>query len=214
MSVVMLSIRMMTTEEWPEIAPRDGSEPVFACFSEPLRISEPLIRAWRRMLDLVPGSRLLLKHPRYASAGLRDHLRERLGMGERVQFENIDGGWAKHWHVYRKVWVMLDTFPVTGATSTIIPLWMGTPVVSLAGHHPGQRFGLSMLSNAGHPEWVAKDFDDYVTKAVALANAPARLDQYRREARARLAASALFDAPGIVGELEQALRGAWETRIA
>ncbi|MBF0128938.1 MAG: tetratricopeptide repeat protein [Alphaproteobacteria bacterium] len=197
--------------EWPEVPPRQPGPPVLACFAEPLRFSPVLIAAWRRILDSVPESRLLLKHPRYANRQVTAHYRRLLAsLGDRVDFEDIEGGWDRHWGVYGRVSVMLDSFPVTGATSTVIPLWMGVPVISTAGVHPGQRFGVSMLSNAGVPELIATDMDDYAARAAALLRDRDRLDRYRARLRGTLAASPLLDGPGRVAELESAYRRLWE----
>ncbi|OAN54670.1 hypothetical protein A6A04_12150 [Paramagnetospirillum marisnigri] len=197
--------------DWPEVPPREDGPPVFACFAEPLRYSAPVLAAWGRMLDAVPGSRLLLKHPRFGNRQALAHYRRSLAsLGKRVDFEDVGGGWNLHWPVYGRVSVILDSFPVTGATSTVIPLWMGVPVVSLAGHHPGQRFGVSMLSNANLSELVATTMDDYVRIAVELASNRAKLQRYRKTLRQILSCSPLMDEPGGVANLELAYRSLWQ----
>lgn len=196
--------------EWPEVVPEPAGPAVFVCFTEPLRLSAMLLGMWRRILERAPGSRLLFKHPQYSNPRVVANFRAILGsLSERADFEGIEGGWTRHWDVYRRVSVALDAFPVTGATSTAIPLWMGVPVVSLAGSHSGQRFGVSILTNAGAPELVAATPEAYVEKAVALANDRDRLAGYRRNLRAVMAASPLLDGPGVVRELENVLRALW-----
>ena len=196
--------------EWPEVSLRQPGPPVFGYFAEPTRISPMLVEMMRRILDGVAGSRLLLKNSRYQNPQTVRRYREMLApLGDRIDFEDIRGGWAKQWPVYGRVSVMLDGFPVTGATSTIIPLWMGVPVVSLGGHHPGQRFGVSMLTNAGLPEMLAATPDQYVEIAIGLARDPERLDRYRATLRGTLAASPLLDCEGGLRDLEAAYRRLW-----
>jgi protein O-GlcNAc transferase len=196
--------------EWPEVFARQPGPPVFGFFSEPLRMSPPLVESWRRILDAVPGSRLLLKHSRYVNKQTVRRYRDMLAsLGDRCDFEDIGTGWADQWQVYGRLSVMLDGFPVTAATSTVIPLWMGVPVVSLGGSHSGQRFGVSMLTNGGLPELIAGSLAEYEAIAIALANDPDRLARYRATLRTTLAASPLFDAVGGTRELESIYRSLW-----
>ena len=201
--------------EWPDVVPGPAGPPVFVCFAEPLRFSRMLMDMWESILDRVPGSRLLFKHPSYSNPRVVVNFRAHIGpLSARADFEDIGGGWAKHWDVYRRVSIALDTFPATGATSTAIPLWMGIPVVSLAGVHSGQRFGVSILSNAGVPEFIAATPEAYVDKAVVLAGDKDRLEGYRRNLRAGMAASSLLDGPGVVREFEKLLRDLWRAECA
>ena len=134
------------------------------------------------------------------------------GVAERAEFEGTPGGWGENMGVYRRVWAMLDSWPVTGASSTLIPLWMGVPVVSLAGAHAGQRFGAAIMAGVGHKELAAKDAEGYVAQAVALVRDRERLEDMRRSMRARVAASPFLDAAGVARDFEAAYRALWRTR--
>ena len=118
------------------------------------KVTPPTLAAWGRLLQAVPGSRLLL----HAHAGShRDRVRACLaGQGvaaERVEFVDFQP-MAEYFDVYRRIDVALDPFPYVGGTTTCDALWMGVPVVSLAGQTAVGRGGLSILSNVGLPELV------------------------------------------------------------
>src|SRR6185436_18968371 len=85
--------------------------------------------------------------------------------------------------------VALDPFPYNGGTTTLDALWMGVPVVALAGNRAIARAGVSILTNAGLPELVARDEDDYVRIAAGLAERP------RRVSREKLLAAPVMDMP-------------------
>jgi len=88
-------------------------------------------------------------------------------------------------------------------------LWMGVPVLSLAGERSVGRFGLSLIGAAGEPELVAADAEALVALAVRLAADLPALQAARLARRARVAASALTDAGGFAAAMAGAWRGMW-----
>jgi predicted O-linked N-acetylglucosamine transferase (SPINDLY family) len=86
---------------------------------------------------------------------------------------------------------------------------MGVPVLTLAGKSFLSRQGVGLLMNAGLPEWVAEDADDYVRRAVSHAGDLPRLAALRAGMRAQVLASPVFDAPRFARHFEEVLRCAW-----
>jgi predicted O-linked N-acetylglucosamine transferase (SPINDLY family) len=199
--------------QWPEVYPLQAAKTgrvVFGCFAAPARISSGAIALWHRVLQRVPGSHLLLKNPAFGDTETQRFWREAfLSFGNRVEFEDVPGGWGRNMDVYSRIDIVLDSFPVSGHTTSIIPLWMGVPVISFSGKHAAQRFGASVLSNAGLTDLLAKTGQEYVDKAVALANDVGRLIFLRTTLRERLALSPLCNARQITGEIEAAYRTIW-----
>ncbi|OAN54667.1 hypothetical protein A6A04_12135 [Paramagnetospirillum marisnigri] len=197
--------------DWPDVSPLPEGAPLFGCFAEPSRIGDVSLELWRRILDRVPGSRLLLKHKTYEYPDQARYWRERFSiLGNRLEMEGVPGSWAANMEsVYRRVSVVLDSFPLTGATSSLIPLWMGAPVVTLAGHHSGQRYGVSMLTNAGVPELIAVDHDGYVELAAGLAEDRGRLKRYRECLRNTVRSSPIVDSTAVTRAIEDEYRRMW-----
>ncbi|CAA7620156.1 tetratricopeptide repeat protein [Magnetospirillum sp. SS-4] len=200
-------------DDWPDVfpLPAEGQPPVLGCFAEPSRIGDVALDLWKILLDRLPGARLLFKHPAFGVPDRAGYWRQRFGrwFGDRFDMEDVNGGWSAHMGVYGRVTVMLDTYPLTGATSTLIPLWMGVPVVSLAGTYPGRRYGATMLNNAGAPELVAENPESFIALVMALVGDRDRLDRYRRTMRATMKASPILDAGGVAAETGQACRRLW-----
>jgi predicted O-linked N-acetylglucosamine transferase (SPINDLY family) len=142
----------------------------------------------------------------------RDHLRARLASrgvaGERIDLE----GGAAHFDFlqsYDRIDIALDTFPYNGGTTTTEALWQGVPVLTCAGDRWAARTSASLLRAAGLDDWVARDQDDLLAKASALARdpaTPAGLAALRAGMRARLAASAACDTAGLCRALERIYR--------
>jgi predicted O-linked N-acetylglucosamine transferase (SPINDLY family) len=111
--------------------------------------------------------------------------------------------------MYNGIDICLDPFPYTGATTTCDALWMGVPVVSLAGATATARGGLTILSHIGLGELVAQSREQYVELAVRLAANLPRLSELRSGMRERMLASPLMDAPGFTRDVESRLREMW-----
>jgi predicted O-linked N-acetylglucosamine transferase (SPINDLY family) len=116
---------------------------------------------------------------------------------------------ADHLAAYADVDVALDTFPYSGTTTTCEALWMGTPVVTLAGGMHMSRVGASLLTHAGLADLVAADEAGFVATAVALARDAGRRAALRTSLRDRIAASPLTDARTHTRSLEAVYRGLW-----
>ncbi|MBS0335249.1 MAG: hypothetical protein JSS40_00190 [Proteobacteria bacterium] len=114
-----------------------------------------------------------------------------------------------HLERYHEMDIGLDPFPFNGTTTTLEALWMGVPVVALAGDRHSARVGASILSNAKLGELLANTTEEYVTLAAGLAGDPGKLAAMRSAMRGRVAASPMRDPAGLVGALEEAYRGMW-----
>ena len=200
-----------------DAAPADPARPVtFATFNQLAKISPRAIALWGRVLGAVPGARLLIKGPAFADPDTRAAFARRLASsplgGHRVHLLPPNADQRDHLAAYGQVDIALDTTPYGGTTTTCEALWMGVPVVTLAGATHAARVGVSLLSRAGLPELVASGEDDYVRIAAALAADPHRLQTLRVGLRRRMTAAGLTDAPRFARGFESALRQALSQR--
>lgn len=198
----------------PSGAPRGTV--TFGCFNNPSKISDALLTAWSRLLAMMPGSRLRLK-----GIGLNETAQgtpwcERLGRAQidpdRVELLGRTASLDEHLALYHEVDVALDTYPYHGTTTTCEALWMGVPVVSLAGDRHASRVGASLLTAAGHPDWIAEDWSEYITIAARLARQPEALARFRSVLREDLRRGPLLDHAGQARRFGEALRECWRSK--
>jgi predicted O-linked N-acetylglucosamine transferase (SPINDLY family) len=90
-------------------------------------------------------------------------------------------------------------------------LWMGAPVVTLAGEYFTSRMGVTIMTNAGLPEMIASTEEEYVETAVRLATDSAFLHKTRHDLRNRVVASRMMDHTRFARDMEDAFRGMWRT---
>jgi predicted O-linked N-acetylglucosamine transferase (SPINDLY family) len=115
----------------------------------------------------------------------------------------------RHMRTYQSIDIALDTFPYTGGTTTCDALWMGVPVITLAGAMGVSRMGASILGTVGLRDLVADNPDEFAGLAVQWARDPVRISQLRQQMRDRLYNSPLTDAKQFAGNMEAAFRRAW-----
>jgi predicted O-linked N-acetylglucosamine transferase (SPINDLY family) len=173
------------------------------------KVNGEVIAVWAAVLKAVPRSELALFAPEPARPAVIAMF-QREGIGpERIRFLSLRGIGA-YLDAYNRIDVCLDTFPCNGATSSLDALWMGVPVVTLAGQTPAGRAGLSIATNLGLTDLVARTPEAYVAAAVGLAEDLVRLGELRSTLRARMEASVLMDAPRFARNMEIAVRTAWQ----
>jgi protein O-GlcNAc transferase len=184
----------------------------FACFNALPKINDAVVALWARILRAVPQSRLHLMAPQLNEVSNRQTTLDRFtAHGIEAARLLIQGPVprAKYLQTYHQVDIALDPFPYTGGTTTTEALWMGVPVLTLAGTSLLSRQGVGLLMNAGLPEWIASDADDYVKRAVEHASDLRKLSALRKELRPQVLASPLFDAARFARHFEDALRKVW-----
>ncbi len=181
----------------------------FGTANSPMKFTAAGLAAWARVMAQVEGSRLLILRPETTAAALRANITRIFAQAgiaaERLEFEPTTRDHLTH---YARMDVSLDTFPLTGGTTTCESLWMGVPVVSLRGEAVFQRLSHSILTNAGLGELSVETVDDYVETAVRLARDAPRLADLRRTLRARLRASPLGDSQAFARDYFDLIAGA------
>jgi predicted O-linked N-acetylglucosamine transferase (SPINDLY family) len=191
-----------------------AAEPItFGSFNNSAKIGAECTALWARVLQAVPGSRLLMKSQTLADPAVQESIRRRLGEGgiaeDRVELISQSSTRAEHLALYGRVHVALDSVPYNGTTTTCEALWMGVPVVALRGDRHASRVAASLLTAAGHPEWVAEDTDGFVRIASALVADMPRLALIRTSLRDELRDSPLLDAKAYAQRFHSAIRGCW-----
>ena len=182
----------------------------FASMNNVAKLNAGLVSLWADLLLRVDDARLLL-----ATIPPGD-TRERLlrifvakGIdAQRIEFSDRlskSGFRALH----QQVDIALDSYPCNGGATTCETLWLGVPVVSLAGEAFRSRAGLSLLSVVGLPQLVASNPSEYLALACALAQDPAQLQRLRAGLRETMRGSPLCDGETYTRALEQIYRGIW-----
>ncbi|HXA63771.1 MAG TPA: tetratricopeptide repeat protein [Bryobacteraceae bacterium] len=186
----------------------------FGCCNNPSKISREVVRLWSAIMHLVPESRMLLKWNDMETESKQRRLRQWFvedGIGlERLIFAGASKT-TQYLREYGAIDISLDPFPYNGGSTTLDTLWMGVPVVTLAGRMPVQQIGASILTAAGLSDFIAQTPEQYLKIALYLAAVVPKTPNLRQEIRRALVASPWMDEIGIVRDVENAYREMWRT---
>ncbi len=115
--------------------------------------------------------------------------------------------------MYGHIDVALDPFPHNGGTTTLDAMWMGVPVITLAGNTSRSRIGVSLLSAVGLENFIASSPAEYIQIAKDLVFDSRALVTIRKGLRRQLLCSSLCDEPAYTRKLEEAFRTMWRRSI-
>ena len=174
--------------------------------SRSIRINAHTLRVWSEILRRLPDARLVIDSRNFADASACR------GLASRFEALGIDAGrlqigcHSPPWDVLRGIDIGLDCFPHNSGTTLFETLYMGVPVVTLAGRASVGRIGSAILQGLGRPEWIAESEEAYIDKVVALAEDPGRLALTRMMLRPQMQVSPLMDEAGFAHGVEAAYR--------
>lgn len=187
----------------------------FGCFNNFSKVTQKAIEIWSQILDSVPNSRIIMKANSLGEKSVAKRVMDmfsKFGIEDnRIELHSMIQSTRLHLDLYNRVDIGLDTFPYNGTTTTCEALWMGVPVITLAGQTHVSRVGASLLSNAGLAELVATTHEGYIAIAAKLSQNREKLTHMRKTLRGTMATSALTDKERFTLNLERLYRDIWRT---
>ncbi|HTU60905.1 MAG TPA: hypothetical protein VMF89_20775, partial [Polyangiales bacterium] len=179
----------------------------FGSLNKYMKVTDPVVSLWTQVMHSVPNSRLILQSSVFADPAVCARVRERfVKLGVAAERVELFGAMplAEHLALYQQIDIGLDTHPWNGHTTTCLALHMGVPVLALAGDVGASRMGVSVLSAAGLPDWVATDEAAYVSAAQRWSSELSALAELRNDLRTQVQRSALCDNKKLAAEVEDA----------
>lgn len=199
--------------EAPDVAAPDGAPFTFGSLNNLPKLNPRVVALWARVLAAVPDARLLLKTKALGEAEVRDRVAGWFAdagvPAERLVMEGFSPP-REALATYHRIDVALDAFPFTGGQTTLEALWMGVPVLTLAGDRLASRNSEAILRVLGLDDLVAADPDAFVDRARQLAADATARSTLRRALRPRLAGSIWCDGARFTRQLEDSYRAWWQ----
>jgi protein O-GlcNAc transferase len=196
------------------LRPRSKGPLLLGSCNNPAKLNDKVIALWSRVLQALPEARLALKYrDAFGDRDLVDEIKARFRRHEiassRIVFDGKRVDRRTHLSFVGGLDISLDPFPFNGCTTSFEALWMGVPVVTLAGRRFVGRATTAALALLGLSDLAAETEDGYVDAVLRLAADGARRERLRAELRGLVKASPLLDASAHGRAMEAAFRARW-----
>ena len=165
----------------------------FGSFNNFNKINDDVIKVWSNILNKVEGSKLLLKSSTKKEVSRMKKIFAKYTSIDSLSFLKTTKSFKDHLDLYKNIDIALDTFPYNGVTTSFEAIWMGVPVMAMKGYNFSSRCGESINKNLGMVELICNNEDDYVSRAVSLANDYNKLSKIRKKIFEDAVLSSLFD---------------------
>lgn len=183
----------------------------FGTFARYEKMNDDCLRMFAEILRQVPDSRLQFKdHGCRRPYSIKRIHRIMADIDPKRLLFSIATNHQEHMQSYQQADLILDPFPHSGGVVCLEQLYMGVPMVTRYGTQAAGRTSSSVLTAMGRPEWITRSHEEYVQKAVRMANDPKSLGLMRRALQQEFLESPVVkDYPAAV---EQAYREIWRRR--
>jgi predicted O-linked N-acetylglucosamine transferase (SPINDLY family) len=172
---------------------------VLGCLANSMKLNDPLIKTWSKILNQIPNSKLILRNKTFAIPKVRKKFIEKFDNNKVNKNQLIIegqsfGSKSEYLEHYNKIDIILDTFPASGVTTSFDASYMGVPILTKI-HNKSFWFrsGESINKNLNMDDWIAKDEPDYIQKAIKFAINKKYLTNLKIELRNLALKSSLFD---------------------
>jgi protein O-GlcNAc transferase len=196
----------------PDVVRRSTSGPLrFGSFNRLDKINADTIKLWAAIARATNAS-LVLKSEAFSVPDLCERVLTQFAThGVAAGQIELRGPspYAQLLSEYGEIDIALDTYPYNGGATSADALWMGVPVITLAGERMISRQTAAMLHCVGLDSFVAENAAHYVEIAVRSAKERDRLAEIRAGLRGSVQTSAVGDASLFTRSFAECLRTIW-----
>jgi len=193
-----------------ELPALGGKTFTFGSLNTLAKMNPAVIALWARLLKALPDAKLMLGD--MGERPTRDRFLSEFGnegIGPERLLLHPPVPILDYLALYHQIDLCLDPFPYTGGITTAHAMWMGVPVITLAGVQSVSRHGVAFLYRVGLPDFIAHSEAEYVERAVRVARDLPSLSRIRRSLRERMTTYSACDPQVITRHLENAYRSMW-----
>ena len=181
----------------------------FGSFVNIIKVNETVINIWSKILNQISNAKLFLKSGSFDIPEVRKKFIKKFDNNKVNKNQLIIEGKSsrtKYLDCYNKVDIVLDAFPISGGTTSFEASYMGVPILTKINENSFWfRTGESINQNLNMNDWIAKDENDYVQKAVKFSENKNHLNNLKTELRNSALKSSLYDSKNYCNDFYEML---------
>ncbi len=185
----------------------------FGSFNHLNKMNNSVIKLWSTLLKKIPKSKLFLK---YRSLNIdfykKSIINKFYDCGIHKDQLILEGSSPRKdlLKTYNRIDISLDPFPYSGGTTNFESIWMGVPILAIKGKKFISKCGESINHNLGMSDWIAKNNEDFISKATSICSDYKKLSDLRVNLRNKALNSPLFDTKKFAKNFHEALWKMWK----
>jgi len=185
----------------------------FGSFNNLNKLNDKVIQLWSKLLKKMPKAKLFLKNKNLDFEFYKNSIKKKFLDNGINQSQLIFEGMSQREDLlktYNKIDISLDPFPYSGGTTNFESIWMGVPILVVKGKKFISKCGESINHNLKMSDWIAKNEEDFVSKAIELCSDVQKLSDIRSNLRNKALNSPLFDARKFAENFHTTLWKMWK----
>lgn len=155
--------KMIATKNTIQLSHHHTNQLIFGCLNNFMKITDEYLTAVKKILAQVSNSKIIFRDTTPLES-------RRIALLERLKNFEINAevytGADDYLSDFKRVDLILDTFPYNGGFMTALGLYMGVPVLNLKGDKHFSKVGADILRIAGQENFIAENIAEYIKKAV------------------------------------------------
>lgn len=156
----------------------------FGSYNCTSKFNDVIVYLWSEILKNTADSKLLIYRTQLTKDAIKywgNKFKQRGIDKSRIIFDNR--AYNPHYGAYSQCDISLDTYPFNGMSITMETAMMGIPTITFVGEGLQSKGSGRINQVMGHPEFNAYSGEEYIIKAIELANDKEKLQNLRKTLR-------------------------------
>ena len=157
---------------------------LFGSPASPLKINNKVLLLWATILNKTQNTKIIFSNISYKDLDTKNSILSFLSnqqIDEKRIIFKIPASRDEFLKNLAEFDMVLDTFPYSGGTNNLESAWLEIPVLTMEGNNFLSRCGSSVNMNLGMEDWIAKNNDEYIEKAVLFSSNKKILSDYKKK---------------------------------